>query len=541
MVQSKRNAKRQFRGGTFQEYAKETLSLERGSVSLKQGASVRVALVYPNAYEVGMASVGFQTVYRLFNEHPDVRCERAFVRDRRFGREVRTLESCERLDRFDLVGFSLSFELDLLNVLDSLMRTGIPVLRCDRSERDPLIFIGGAVAGLNPSPLLPFIDGLQVGEGEEIIFEMAEALSRSKRQGYDREDRLRILSEIESVFIPHLNSDVKRHVVQSIDDHPAYTPVVTPRSHFEDMFIVEVGRGCMRGCLFCAAQKMHHPCRFRSTESILETVTQWNPGSRKVGLEGEGLSDFASLVDLSETLLDMEYGVSFSSIRGDRITPGLISVLDRGNVKSFTIAPEAGSEHLRNRVGKGISDSVLKDAVRLLGESSVELLKLYFLIGLPGETDADVEAIVELVRDMTSLFIVRGRKKRIRLSVNGFVPKPFTEFQWAAMENEKELMRKRKRMRQSFRGLRGVAIAPKSTKEEILQGVLSLGDERVGMAMMDRLKKNIPWKQAVEERGIRVRELLHEERPFEKKLPWDFIRSEISKNRLWERYRNYLN
>jgi len=528
------------RGRTFQEYTKKLLNYEIGSVTIKRGAPVRIALVYPNRYSVGMASLGFQTVYRLFNEHPEVRCERAFVLGAPFHREIRTLESGERLDTFDIVGFSLSFELDLLNVVRFLIQSRIPLFAKDRGEKDPLIVVGGVVASLNPSPLLPFVDGLLVGEGEGVLYRMADVLFRFRQGREYRQDRLQALSEIDGVFIPKLNTAVRRHFVPSLENYPVYTPIVTPLSHFEEMFVVEVVRGCTRGCFFCGAQKVYSPYRFRSGESIVETVARWNPGAKRVGLEGAGLSDYPDLEGLCGTLVDMGYEVSFSSIRADRVTPELVKMLERGGVRSFAIAPEAGTERLRQCIGKGIKDSILLDVVRLLGDSSVKVLKLYFLIGLPGETDEDVEAVVGLVRELAAIFTKRDKGKRIRLSVNGFIPKPFTEFQWAPMASEKELSRKRRMIRKGLKEERGISIVPKSSREEVLQGILSLGDEGVGYAMVDAIEKGVSWKKALKERDVDITKLLHQERHFESELPWDFVVSEISKEQLWERYRRHI-
>jgi radical SAM superfamily enzyme YgiQ (UPF0313 family) len=526
---------------SFREYGRELLIQEKGWVPQKRGAPVRIALVYPNRYEVGMASLGFQTVYRLFNEHPEVRCERAFLLHAPFDQDIRTLESGERLDRFDLVGFSLSFELDFLNLIRCLMNAGIPLLAKDRKERDPLIFAGGVVVSLNPSPLFPFVDGLLVGEGEEVFHRMADVLfSLRKGKGF-REDRLRMLGKIDGIFSPRLNGPVKRQILSSLEPYPTYTPIVTPLSHFENMFVVEVGRGCTKGCLFCAAQKVYHPYRFRSAESIVEIIAKLNPGSNRVGLEGAGLSDYPDLESLCETLGGMGYEVSLSSIRADRVTSELVEIVELVGLKSLTIAPEAGSERLRQSIGKGIKDDVLQAVVRQLGDSTIAVLKLYFLIGLPNETDEDVESIVDLVRELTPIFVSRDNKKRIRLSVNAFVPKPFTELQWVPMATERELSRKRKMIHQGLKSEKGVFIVPKSSRAEILQGVISLGDENVGLAMMDVLNKAIPWKGAIKERGMNIDTILHRERSYDAEFPWDCIHYEVSKERLWNRYKRHFN
>lgn len=515
------------------------LDQERGTILLKKEAPVRFALVYPNRYALGMANLGFQTVYRLLNEHPEVRCERAFMPDGFLDCDIRTLESGQYLYRFDVVGFSLSFELDLPNLIQILIKSRISPLSKDRTEKDPFVFVGGVVPTLNPSLLLPFVDGLFVGECEEVLHRMADVFAIYRTGKSSRKKKLRELGEIEGVFIPGLSTTVKRQVVFSLEEYPTYTPIVTPLSHFEEMFVVEVGRGCTRGCFFCAAQKVYHPYRFRSSESIIETVVSRNPGSHRIGLEGASLSDFPDLKNLCESLVDIGYEVSFSSIRPDRVTSELIEVMDRGKIRSFAIAPEAGPERLRKRIGKGISDEVLRQTVRFLKYSSVEVLKLYFLIGLPDETEEDIEMLVKLVREMGAELRAQDRRKRIRVSVNSFIPKPFTEFQWAPMDTEKILLKKRKQIIMGLKKEKGVTVVPKSTRAEILQGVLSLGDEGVGLAMMDMVNKEIPWKKALKEKKVEFETFLHRERSCEEVLPWDFIQTEIPKEKLWERYQGY--
>jgi radical SAM superfamily enzyme YgiQ (UPF0313 family) len=241
-----------------------------------------------------------------------------------------------------------------------------------------------------------------------------------------------------------------------------------------------------------------------------------------VGLEGASLSDYPGLEPLGNQLIEAGHEISFSSLRADRITPQLLEVLEKGNVRSFTMAPEAGSERLRRRIGKPISDAVLTGGVRMLASSSVEILKLYFLIGLPGEDDSDIDAITDCVRETARVFNASGGR-RIRVSINAFVPKPFTEFQWAAMDREASLIGKRERIARGLRGLRGVALVRKSVREELLQGMLAVGDERAGMAVHDRVVHGMPWKKAFRNNGVNPEVQLHEPRFFEHPLPWDFI------------------
>jgi len=266
-----------------------------------------------------MSSLGFQTVYRLLNREPGIRCERAFLYERTFERECRTLETQERLDRFDMIGFSLSYELDLINIIKILTNAGIPALSDQRRRMHPLIIAGGAVTSLNPSPLLPFVDGLLAGEGEGFFSSLGEVLIRSRQERRSKEAVLEELSHFSGVFVPGISSTVKRITAHKLDEFETYSPIVTSRSHFGNMFVVEVSRGCPRGCYFCAGKSAYKPFRFRAADAILQTVLKYNPGAERIGLQGAGLSDHPALELICHELIDRGYELSFSSLRPDRL------------------------------------------------------------------------------------------------------------------------------------------------------------------------------------------------------------------------------
>lgn len=534
-----RNRKRETKR-TCIETSGEYMAHEKGFIIPRKEAPIRIALVFPNRYEVGMANLGFQTVFRLWNQHPEVSCERAFFPKADASAGVSTLETCRRLNLFDIVGFSLSFELDLVHILQCMMETGIPLLRSNRTDHDPLILAGGAVTGLNPSPLLPFFDGLLVGDGEGILERMAERFVEMKSRRKRRDARLDQLAELEGCFIPGRSERVKRQVFRSLESIPTYTSIVTAFSHFGNMFVVEVGRGCTRGCLFCAAQKIYSPYRFRSPEMIIETVARYNPGAHRIGLEGAGISDYPELEELSESLVNTGYKISLSSVRSDRITNDLIGILERGDVRSISMAPEAGTERLRRCIGKEIEDETLSACADLLGRSTIDTLKLYYLIGLPGETESDVQSLIEAVRDLSSRFIAGRKHKHVRLSVNSFIPKAHTEFQWESMNTEREIVRKRRMIYRAMHREKQITCIPKSSRDEVLQGLLSKGDDRVGLALMDAQTTPLTFKQALANRSVDPERVIHRTGMLGETLPWDFIDSRISKKRLWDRYRIHM-
>lgn len=524
------------RGGTagkavpFRSWADERIRNERSAIHLHRGAPLRIALVYPNTYEVGMASLGFQTVYRLFNEYPDVICERVFAlvpMD-----EIRSLESGSPLESFDLVGFSLSFELDIPHLIRCLKTGGLSPLARDRTSRDPLVFVGGVVAGLNPSPLLPFIDGLLAGEAEDLIGPITEILLTNRPRHRNRRRSLEALAELDGVFIPSLQTRVSRHRLSTLEAFPAYTGVLTPCSHFGDLFVVEVSRGCVRNCRFCAAQKVYAPFRFRSVSSVLETVARYNPGTRRIGLEGAGISDYPGLESLVGSLVESGFSVNLSSIRADRVTDRLVRHLDQGGLRTFAMAPEAGNQNLRDRMGKRLSDESILAAADLLRKSSIRTLKLYFIIGYPGETDADVDSIIDLIGAIYASFVDRPHRC-LKISINAFIPKPFTEMQWAPMNTEKELRRKRKKIRQGIGRYPSIHWSSRRTAEEVFQGLLSVGDERMSEVLLS-MEKGDHWKQVMKEKALDLKFLFQErDRQY---VPWRFIQTDIPEEDLYDSY-----
>ncbi len=520
----------------FDRNARSLRAAEKGSVPLNDRPAERIALVYPNRYAVGMASLGFQTVYRIFNEQPGIRCERVFIPPPPMESEIRALESGDPLRKFSVIGVSLACEMDLFRLVRLLSDAGIPPLVSERSDAHPLLLVGGVLGGLNPSPLLPFADAILAGEGEGVIPSIAEALLSVRSGPGWKRGRLEALGGIPGIFRPRMDRFVERQAAHPLEQYPTYTPVCTPLSHFGDLFVVELTRGCGRGCLFCAGGKLYQPLRRHSPESVLDTVRRRNPGVRRVGLEGASLSDYAGLEPLAESLVEEGHEVSFSSIRVDRITPQLVAVLEKSRVRSFTVAPEAGTESLRGRIGKPVPDAVLTEAIRNLADSPVETLKLYFLIGLPGETDEDASAVSGLVRQAASLFLTSPRR-RLRLSVNAFVPKPFTEFQWSAMADGRTLERRRGLIASGLKGLHNVTFSVKSGREELIQGILATGGPEAGMAVHDKVVLGMSWKKALDRNGIDPDRSLHAGRDPEAALPWDFVRNGVSRSRLLDRLR----
>ncbi len=516
----------------FKFYRESILARERNLVAIQPEALLSIALVFPNSYAVGMANLGFQSIYRLFNQMPGVRCERAFYYAQ-FPGVAQTLESRGHLRDFDIVAFSISYELDLPNVVQILLDAGISPLAANRDPREPLIMAGGAIAFMNPTPIEPFLDFIYLGEIEPQTQPLLSQLLECQKQRCSRQETLELLSQLPGIYLPEQKGGDGIARVYAVNDHlfPQYSPVISPDSHFKNMFLVEVGRGCGRYCRFCAASHIYHPFRIFSQEKILSTIADYHQNTQRVGLIGAALSDFPQLHSLCRTLADQGYELGLSSFRLDMIDPEFLSILERSQVRSLTFAPEAGSERLRRLIHKNLSDQQILAAAEAIADSRIRQLKLYFMIGLPGETDDDLYGIIELVNAIQTIMVKKKKMISLSVSINTFIPKPFTPFQWSPMISESEIRRRRKLLERGLTKIAGVQLSRKNVRDEILQGIFSLGDQRVGRAIYYKLTSKCDWPTAWRQAAIDPN-FIHEPRPIDIALPWDFIQSPFGKERL---------
>ncbi len=517
----------------FRAFREQILSWEKNQVEIQKEALLSIALVFPNSYAVGMANLGFLTIYRLFNKFPGVRCERAFLYDQ-FPEITRTLESGEELRNFDIIAFSISYELDFPNLVQILIKAGITPFSADRHAKEPLVLAGGAIAFMNPTPIKPFIDLFYLGEIESGITSLLLLLLQSKQERWERSDILTRLAEELGIYVPEKfkQNSIKKIYQSAREISPQYSPVISQESHFQNMFLIEVGRGCGRHCHFCAASHIYHPLRIFSKEKILNTISSFCHDTKRVGLIGAALSDYPHLLDLSKELVDQGFELGLSSFRLDIINSEFLEILERGKVKTLTFAPEAGTERLRNRIHKNLSDEQIMDAARAISSSRFQQVKLYFMIGLPTETDEDIEGIVVLVRTIQEILAASRQRKYIIVSLNTFIPKPFTPFQWSPMATESEIRRKRRYLEREFKKIPGVQFTQKSVKNEILQGIFSLGDSKISEAIYFKIKNNVDWQRAWQQFEVDIHSIIHQPKKSEDELPWDFIENGISKERL---------
>jgi radical SAM superfamily enzyme YgiQ (UPF0313 family) len=535
------------------ERARDVLAREVGYVRKPHGGRLRVALAFPNTYYVGMSSLGFQTVYRLFNDLDDVVCERVFLPAKQelkaqleAGTPLLTLESQTPVADFDVFAFSVSFEWDYTNVVTLLRLAGLPPRAADRNSRHPLVVIGGAVTFVNPEPLAMFADVIAAGEGELLV----PTLTTTVHAAEDREDLFRRLTTERGFYIPsfydvHYAADgtieafepksgtgappvVKKAAVKTIDrlDPPA-TSIFTPETEFGSRFLIEVVRGCANLCRFCWAGYNYLPVRAFPADRILELAAQARPYSSKVGLVSIALCDHPEIERILTGLLDMGYSISPASLRLDDLTEPIVRLLRKSGERSITIAPETGSDRLRRVINKTVTNDEILAATELIFANGIDNLKLYYMIGLPTETDDDLAAIRDLTSEMRDIMLKHGRPRgrlgRIVGSVNPLIPKPGTAYQRLPMEDPALTDAKGKRLRQMLSGLDNVYFNIKSERHSYYQALLSLGDRRVASTIEAAERNGGQWRAAVAETGLDAAFYIFRDRTHDAVLPWDII------------------
>jgi radical SAM superfamily enzyme YgiQ (UPF0313 family) len=512
-----------------------------------------VALAFPNTYFVGMSSLGFQTTYRLFNEIDDVVCERVFLPPKQelqaqlaSGAPLLTLESQTPVREFDVFAFSISFEWDYVNLLTMLRLAGMAPRTAARDRRDPLVVIGGAVTFVNPEPLALFADVIAAGEGESLIPDLADVL----RQTRDRHEVLSALATRRGFYIPEFYdlryadngtiaafepkpatpapAIVKKAAIKSTDrlDPPA-TSIFTPDTEFGSRFLIEVVRGCANLCRFCWAGYNYLPVRAFPADRILQLAADARRYSSRAGLVSIALCDHPEIDRILRSLIDMGYSISPASLRLDDLTAPIVQMLRESGERSITIAPEAGSDRLRRVINKTVTNQEILEAAELIFANGMENLKLYYMIGLPTETDDDLVAICDLTLQMRDAMMRhakgRGRIGRIVGSVNPLIPKPGTAYQWLPMEDPALTDRKSKRLRQLFADIDNVYVNIKSERHSYYQALLSLGDRRVAPAIEAAERNGGNWRAAVAETGVDADFYIFRDRSADTLLPWDII------------------
>ncbi len=532
---------------------------------------LRVALAFPDLYEVGMSHVGIQILYHVLNLREDIAAERVFAPGVDLEAELRgrntplcSLESHTPLSYFDLIGFSLLYELNFTNILTVLNLGGIPLYSKDRDSTHPFVVAGGPCT-FNPEPLADFFDAMVVGDGEEVILDLADTWLEWKDAGGDRQQLLQRWSGLQGVYVPSFFESrtdpkglqvltprisgytaVRKALVSDLNlvSYPD-NPVIAFGNPIHDRLSLEICRGCTRGCRFCQAGMIYRPVRERSPGTVMVLADQAlaSTGYEDISLLSLSTGDYTAIQGLVEQLMSRcepeKVAVSLPSLRVGTLTQGLMAQIKRVRKTGFTVAPEAGSQRLRDVINKNITEPALTETVQTAFELGWRLIKLYFMIGLPTETEADLDAIVALVRRLQKVRVRGGRPNSITVSVSTFIPKPHTPFQWCPQISLAESREKLFMLRSKIKG-RGLRFKWQAPEMSVLEGLWARGDRRLSRLLVkayemgcrfdgwsDHFQYN-KWQEAMETCGVDVDFYTTRGRDLSEPLPWDHIDSGVS-------------
>ena len=550
-------------------------SLENGSIKKKWKNRVPIALIYPNIYSLGMSNLGFQLVYSLLNQNDSIVAERVFLPES--NTKPLSVESGRPLSDFPFLFFSISFEQDYQNLIMMLELAGISSLVSHRSRNSmeisaqaddgqPLVVAGGVAAFMNPEPLAPFIDLFIIGEAEPLLPPVMEQLMEGI--GKNKNDVLvKIATEISGCYIPafyqtkydtsgkllaispdtkypSLPSRIKKIVLDSHGNYAAHSKILSPAAEFSNLFMTELGRGCSRGCRFCAAGFIYRPPRLWKAQSIINAIDSKPDGCSRIGLLGMEMAHSDDVSLIADYLADKSCSLSFSSLRADIISTSLTELLGQSNLKSAAIAPDGGSERLRQVINKGITENDVLKAVEILAQKGIKNLKLYFMIGLPTETQADLDEMVDLIIKVKEKILDIGRPKGkislLTLSINCFIPKPWTPFQFHPMEKISSLKKKLKFLRKMIGTQANIRIKAENPEKAFFQAILSRGDRKVGLALHQMVLENYTWRQTFKKENIDPEDYTIRLRDPNELFPWEVIDHGISRQYLWLEYQKAL-
>ena len=563
------------------------IGCEDGAITPKYHADkVSWLLTYPDTYEVGLPNQGLQILYEIINERPDSVAERAYAPWTDMASVLRnnklpffSVDTHRPAKEFDVLGFNLSAELVYTNLLECLDLANVPIHTEKRATEDPLVIVGGHCT-YNPEPIADFIDAAVLGDGEEVVSDITEVISRWKNSGRSsRENVLRELATIPGVYVPYAYTPVyekeelicmsprfpetpevvEKRTVSDLADWPYPKNQLVPLTEVvHDRLNVEVFRGCTRGCRFCQAGMITRPVRERPAEQVRTMISEGvrRTGYDEVSLTSLSTADFSGIEEVVKSTLDDsdcgQLSVSLPSLRVDAFTVGIAAELQRARRTGLTFAPEAGSWRMRQVINKLISEDDLYSAVESAYSQGWRRMKLYFLTGLPTETDEDTKAIIDMARKWVEVGRTHQKSPSVTVSVGGFVPKPFTPFQWFGQNTEQELHRKIRLLRDEAKSSRGVQFKWHDTRASVVEGIISRGDRRIGAVIEEVWRKggvfqewsehfNLQfWVDAMEKHGLSLDHYVYRHRTEQETLPWDHLSAGLHKDFLWQEWRDAL-
>ncbi len=547
------------------QQTKQLLAQESGTVYKPHGGRIKVALAYPNTYWVGMSNLGFQTIYHLLNQRADTVCERVFLPSqivwqeyKRSGAPLFSFESQTPVRQFDILAFSVPFEGDYPHILDILELAGIEPRANQRNAYDPLLIMGGVCSFMNPEPLAPVMDGFVLGDGEEILAELMDALGEAPLKRKDKADLLQHLSSIPGFYVPShyhasynsdntyralvpesadMNTRFEPRQLSDLNNWPTHSRLLTPQTEFGNMFLVELSRGCAHRCRFCllgsALGGIYRP---HSLEAVSISIESGLTSGKRIGLVGATITDYPYLNKVCQLIEKEEGKLSVASLRANKLSGYLLDALKQSGHKTITLAPEAGSQRLRDLIAKGLTEDGILNAVENIVSRQIPHIKLYLMWGLPNEQSADIQAIVHLAKKVRQIMSTSRSSGRLTLSLSPFVPKPQTPFQWCGMESLSSLNHKLHYLRQELKALKGVKLIAGSPRSSFYQALFSRGDRRVGEALLDACKERKSHKMALKRMQPAADFFVHRKRKADETFPWDHLITPHQKQKLKHEY-----